>query len=300
MMGADPAEAVLVNLPDPIVIVRIVLKPRGVEGVESIVGELTPPGISNIHLSKSTRRRLPQRAARLVTMTDQPPLTYDEFAGEFAARAAVGAYNALYDRPAVLQVAGDVAGLRVLDLGCGPGLYAAELASRGATIVGIDESREMVRLAAERVPPPAQFRAHDLNQRIDWLEDESFDLAIMALVIHHLDNRRMVLSEAHRMLRPEGRLVVSTHHPTNDWDRLGGSYFDVERVSEIWQDKLGVEYWRQPLAATSDEFTAAGFLIEKIFEPRPSEELKERYPEDYDELLRLPAFIVFSLVKSTG
>ena len=231
-------------------------------------------------------------------MDDHEGLSYDEFAAEYAERAEVSAHNALYDRPAVLEVAGDVAGLQLLDLGCGPGLYAEQLAKRGATVYGIDESPEMVRLASERVSPPAQFRVHDLNHPIDWLPDGSFDIAVMALVIHHLDDRRLVLSEAYRLLRPGGRLVVSTHHPTSDWHRLGGSYFEIERISEIWQDRLNVTYWRQPLRATCDEFTNAGFLIERLDEPRPSAALKERSPEAYDKLTEVPAFIVFSLKKN--
>ncbi len=231
-------------------------------------------------------------------MNDPHGLSYDEFAVEYAERAAVGAYNALYDRPAVLEAIGDVSGHRVLDLGCGPGLYAEQLAGQGAIVYGLDESPEMVRLASERVPPPGEFRVHDLNRPIDWLRDGSFDRAVMALVIHHLQDRALVLSETYRLLRSGGRLVVSTHHPTSDWHRLGGSYFEVERISEVWQDKLGVTYWRQPLQATCDEFVEAGFLIERIVEPRPSAAVRARSPETYEKLSEVPAFIVFSLLKT--
>jgi len=230
-------------------------------------------------------------------MTDAHGLSYDEYAGEFAEHAAVGAYNALYDRPTVLAVAGSVAALYVLDLGCGPGLYAEELVAGGATVVGVDGSPEMIRLARERVPAPSQFRVHDLTKPIDWLEDDTFDLAVMALVIHHLEDRMTVLEEAHRVLKKGGRLVVSTHHPTSDWYRLGGSYFDVDRVTEIWQGKLQVEYWRQPLQATCDEFICAGFSIERIVEPKPSSELRARSEEEYIKLSNLPGFIVFSLAR---
>jgi len=57
---------------------------------------------------------------------------YDVFADEFLDHAESGFFNAYYDRPACLALLGDVAGKRVLDAACGPGLYAAELARRGA------------------------------------------------------------------------------------------------------------------------------------------------------------------------
>jgi predicted TPR repeat methyltransferase len=56
----------------------------------------------------------------------RPPL-YDAFADEFLAHAQVSLFNAHYDRPTCLDLLGEVAGRRVLDAACGPGLYAAEL-----------------------------------------------------------------------------------------------------------------------------------------------------------------------------
>lgn len=75
---------------------------------------------------------------------------------------------------------------------------------------------------------------HDLADPLDWPDDDSFDAALMALVIHHLDDRVPTLREIHRVLRPDGHLVVSTHHPTHDWLRHGGSYFAVEPIEETW------------------------------------------------------------------
>lgn len=230
-------------------------------------------------------------------MEELERLSYDEYAEEFAAYAEANAFNALYDRPAVLAACGDVAGMRVLDLGCGPGLYAAEMVEAGATVVGIDSSPNMVRLARARVPAGAEFRVHDLNQPMPWLDDAAFDLAVMALVIHHLDNRLHVLREAFRALRTGGSLVVSTHHPTSDWQRLGGSYFDVQQVTEVWQSKLEVRYWRQPLQRTCDEFIAAGFTIDRLIEPMPPPDMRHTFPDYYDGLAWLPGFIVFRLRK---
>jgi len=224
-------------------------------------------------------------------------VSFDSFAGDYERHAEVSAHNALYDRPAMLALLGDVAGRRILDAGCGPGLYAAELVARGAEVVGFDASPEMVRLAARRVGPAATFRAHDLARPLDWLDDASFDGALLALVIHHVDDRVAALRELHRVLRPGGFLVVSTHHPVSDWLRLGGSYFTTERLDEVWSRGWHVRYWRQPLSRTCDEFAAAGFLIERLAEPLPVDDMADRFPDDHAKLLREPGFIDFRLHK---
>jgi ubiquinone/menaquinone biosynthesis C-methylase UbiE len=227
--------------------------------------------------------------------TGTPP--FDEYADDFQLHAAESAYNALYDRPALLELLGDVAGLRVLDVGCGPGFYAEELVARGADVVAFDQGERMVELARHRLRDTATVRVHDLADPLDWVEDESFDRALAALVIHHLDDWGSALREIHRVLRPGGSLVLSTHHPTADWLRHGGSYFTTEPIVETWSRGWEVRYWRQPLMASCDEFCDAGFLIERIVEPRPITAMAEKYPEDFEKLNREPGFIAFKLLK---
>uniref|UniRef100_A0AAU2JY15 Class I SAM-dependent methyltransferase n=1 Tax=Streptomyces sp. NBC_00049 TaxID=2903617 RepID=A0AAU2JY15_9ACTN len=141
---------------------------------------------------------------------------YDGFAETFTAEASVSPYNAHYDRPTVLGLLGDVNGLRVLDAGCGPGLYLSELVARGADTVGIDQSADMVRLARERLGPLAHIRRHDLDQPLAWAADATFDVVLLALVLHYAHDRVRTLRELARTLRPDGRIIVSTSHPTAD------------------------------------------------------------------------------------
>jgi 2-polyprenyl-3-methyl-5-hydroxy-6-metoxy-1,4-benzoquinol methylase len=229
--------------------------------------------------------------------SDGPSVGYDHFADEYAEHAATSIYNALYDRPTVLQLLGDVDGLEVLDAGCGPGLYAEELTRRGARVTAIDTSPRMVALARARLADDAVVRRHDLTEPLHWADDGAFDVVLVALVVHHLEDRSDLLEEAHRVLRDRGRLVVSTHHPMNDWLRLGGSYFDIGRVDEVWKGSWHVTYWRQPLQATCDEFADAGFVIERIVEPQPTTAIRERDPDEFAELAERPAFIAFRLAK---
>ena len=225
---------------------------------------------------------------------------YDAIADEFLRHAQDGFFNAHYDRPACLALLGDVAGRRVLDAACGPGLYAEELVRRGADVIGFDQSPRMVELCRERVGQ-GDFRVHDLADPIGWLPDGSVDLALFALAIEYVDDRVAALRELRRVLRPGGALVFSGQHPTADWLRHGGNYFDVRVIHETWRNGWHVHYWLAPLQVTCEEIFQAGFLIERLTEPRPVPEAAALRPEDYAELTREPrGFMAFRVVPRIG
>jgi SAM-dependent methyltransferase len=220
---------------------------------------------------------------------------YEVFADEFLEHAKDGFFNAYYDRPACLALLGDVAGKQVLDAACGPGLYAAELIRRGAQVTGFDHSPRMIELCRARAGQ-GDFRVHDLGDPIGWLPDDSVDLALCALAIEYVDDRVRALRELRRVLRPGGALVLSRQHPTGDWLRHGGSYFDVRTIEETWSKGWTVRYWLTPLERTCEEFFAAGFVIERLLEPRPVPEAASIDSEEYDQLAREPrGFIAFRL-----
>jgi SAM-dependent methyltransferase len=221
---------------------------------------------------------------------------YEAFADAFDVHAASGAYNALYDRPAVLGLVGEVDGLDVLDAGCGPGFYAEELVARGARVTALDASPRMVELARARARGAVEMRTADLEQPLPWLGDASFDVVLLALVLHHVQDRVGMLRELRRVLRPTGRLVLSTVHPTSDWLWSGGGYFDVEDVEAEWNDGWQVRFRRQPLSAWCDELADAGFLVERVVEPLPAPEMARSHPDVHERLLREPGFLALSLV----
>jgi len=228
---------------------------------------------------------------------------YDPLAEAFDRYARHNAFNAHYDRPAVLSLAGEVRGLRVLDAGCGPGLYAQQLAADGADVVAVDASDAMVRLARERLGASADVRRADLEQPLPF-EDGEFDLVICALVIHHLSDRTATLRELHRLVRPGRHLVLSTQHPTADWLRKGGSYFATQAEVDTWTlggaGEWPVRYWREPLTSLCGAISAAGFLIERLVEPQPDEAMRDEWPEDWAFLRENPAFIAFRLLRPSG
>lgn len=224
---------------------------------------------------------------------------YDLMAEQFTQHAEDGAYNAHYDRPAVLRALGDVGGTRVLDAACGPGLYAEALLAAGAEVSGFDASEQMVELARQRLGERAEIIVARLGDRLPY-PDGHFDLTVCALAIHYADDQPAAFAALHRVLRPGGALVVSTQHPTTDWLRKGGSYFDRVLEQDIWRLPGGpqpVRFWREPLTSLCAAATGAGFVIDLLDEPLPMPAMAQREPEDYERLLRSPGFLVLRLRK---
>jgi len=224
---------------------------------------------------------------------------YDSMGLSFQQHAADSAYNAHYDRPAVLAALGPVAGRRVLDAACGPGLYLRELLERGAEVTAFDASPVMVDLARQATAGRARIDQAALGAPLPY-PDGAFDLIVCALAIHYASDRPATFAEFSRVLRPGGAAVVSTQHPVMDWLRKGGSYFQTTLETDIWRTPSGdqpVRFWREPLSALCAAATDAGFLIEKLIEPLPAETMRERHPEDYEQLSREPGFLILRLLK---
>jgi SAM-dependent methyltransferase len=161
--------------------------------------------------------------------------------------------------------------------------------------MGFDHSPRMVEICRARAGL-GDFRVHDLGDRIDWLPDGSVDLVLCALAIEYVDDRVSALRELRRVLHPGGALVLSRLHPTGDWLRHGGSYFDVRTIQETWSKGWSVRYWLAPLETTCEEIYQAGFFIECLTEPRPVPEAAAIDPEEYDLLGREPrGFLAFRL-----
>ena len=103
-------------------------------------------------------------------------------------------------------------GERVLDVGCGDGRFAGELLDAGAQVLGIDVAEEPLRRARARRPELDVRLVPDAGP---WqLEDSSFDVVWAGEVIEHVADTSAWLSEARRVLRSGGSLVLST--PAHD------------------------------------------------------------------------------------
>jgi ubiquinone/menaquinone biosynthesis C-methylase UbiE len=224
---------------------------------------------------------------------------YDAMAEDYTGDNDGGAFNALYERPAMLSILGDVTGMRVLDIGCGAGQLSHELIKQGAQTSGIDVSARMIELARRRLGDRIDLRVHDLSEPLPFA-DSSFDMVVASLVMHYLEHWTPVLSEVRRVLAPQGACVFSTHHPTMDWKlHSPADYFAKKQSTEVWVKggkPFEVTTWRRPLSAMSTEIRAAGLVIEQIDEPPPHPSLSALNPAIDSYLRTRPHFLFFRLI----
>src|SRR5262245_119084 len=99
---------------------------------------------------------------------------YDGFAEAYSAENETSLVNAYYERPAMLALAGDVAGRRILDAGCGSGTLSAALHDRGGVVTGIDASTGMLALARRRLGDDVALHNVDLRDPLPF-PDGAFD-----------------------------------------------------------------------------------------------------------------------------
>lgn len=127
------------------------------------------------------------------------PTDYDSIAEAYAAETESNLCNAYYARPAILNLAGDVAGRRILDAGCGAGPLTAALRDRGAVVTGLDSSAKMLELARTRLGNDVPLHLADLSSPLPF-PDGAFDDVIACLVLHYLEDWTAPLAELRRVL----------------------------------------------------------------------------------------------------
>jgi SAM-dependent methyltransferase len=249
-------------------------------------------------------------STRLVSLSadsaGQPGINdYDSFAEAYAASNENNLITAYYERPAMLALAGDLAGRRILDAGCGSGPLFAALRHRGAIVTGFDKSAGMLALARRRLGDDADLQEAELARPLPF-PDDTFDNVTASLVLHYLEDWGPALAELRRVLKPAGRLIVSVDHPfvTSLMHREAGhepDYFATYNYIDEWtvggQTAL-FSFWARPLYAMTDAFTAAGFRIAVISEPASAPDTpRELLPDGLADRRRFLCFL-FSVLQA--
>jgi arsenite methyltransferase len=150
-------------------------------------------------------------------------------------------------------------GERILDVGCGPGFYCAELLAEvgeSGSVTGVDSSPAMLALAQRRCADHDNVELLEGEAVALPVPDESFDAALAVQVIEYVPEVEEALAEFRRALRPGGRALVWDI----DWDTLSVYSGDRELTERV------IRAWDEHLAHRTVPRTLAGLLRATGFE----------------------------------
>jgi SAM-dependent methyltransferase len=221
------------------------------------------------------------------------------------ARQGWDVYRDAVNTPAFLALLPDVTGKTGLDIGCGEGHNTRLLAARAARMFAIDVAPAFVRLAAELEPPQSGIRYAAASALELPFGSRRFDFAAAFMSLMDLPDHALALREIHRVLRPGGFLQFSILHPcfspphrrlvrTPSGEVVAvelARYFDhADGEIERWlfsaapaEAKAGLEPFEIPvfhrtLAEWLNAVIEAGFVLDKVAEPKADEDTARRVP----------------------
>lgn len=227
-------------------------------------------------------------------------------------------YNEHLEMPATFSLLGDIKRKKILDIGCGAGIYARLLTNKGAIVKGFDISDEMLKIAKQDNPK--------LDLRKGSFYDipfkEKFDIAIAPLVVNYAKDWNKIFVQVSNLLKPNGIFIFSIGNPITETAeklkikgkrikyrglsaRVLYDYFTERKIYGIWRNILHKKQARNMRMPTYhktyetiiETVIKNGFEIVGYKDCFPTKKSKGLFPEEYKFLSKIPYFCVWKVKK---
>ena len=221
--------------------------------------------------------------------------------------------------PAIFKLIGDLNDLKILDVGCSTSCLSRSLAKRGAIVIGIDSSPEMLKFALDRennTPLNIRYYCIDIKKLSNHLK-EKFNFIITNFTLQDVEDFESILKELRRYILANGKLIISLEHPVigifnelhvttkREWidcNKKSKNYLDIfSRYKKCKKVKI---FWKKDLSSitfyrTFEEYTNAlynsNFVISRILEPTISKSQAMKGPKN-NLSSKLPMFIIIEAI----
>lgn len=226
-------------------------------------------------------------------------------------------YQAQVILPNLLRVMSIKKDDNILDLGCGQGFFSCAFAKDGATVIGVDLSKELIAIAKCNSPKEIQFFASS-GEDLSQFKDGSFNKIAIVLAVQNMEAPHIVFKECFRVLKDDGSLYLVVNHPTfrvpkdSDWgydETKKVQYRRVERY--LSESKVVIEMnpgkkngattvsFHRPLQYFFKILANSGFAVARLEEwtsNKESENGPRKVAED-NARKEIPLFMMMEIIK---
>ena len=248
-------------------------------------------------------------------------MDYDKYAALWQAKKSSDNHYAhtYLEKPAMFGLLGSVVGQTILDLGCGSGEDIEKLRISNE-VIGLDYSHELLTLAKFN-NPDTNFWCIDLNTQLIPTTTQ-FDIIFSSLTLHYIEDWDQLFKQFSSILKPGGRIIISTHHPLkwgssvdknkqfNEFKTgyrkdknegktytVYGDYLNTYAIKDKLFQQLEVTYYNRSLSEMFKVFDDNSFMVTKLLEPKPIIEAKTIIPDFYEVHSKIPLFVVWEITK---
>ena len=226
----------------------------------------------------------------------------------------------LINSPAFFKLLPEISNLNGLDIGCGEGYNTRIAAKKGARMTAIDISKVFIKYSKEAEQKEPLGIKYEVASGTDLpFTDNHFDFAMATMSLMDIAENEKAISEAFRVIKPDGFFQFSILHPCfagNDWgwvrDEEGKKTGFIVRdyfkkyngaLEEEWifgaapkeitekMRKFKIPRFTRTLSEWLNLLIETGFILEKFCEPTVDDEMLKKHPEEYDSRI-IPWFLI--------
>ncbi|HLC55895.1 MAG TPA: methyltransferase domain-containing protein [Candidatus Nanoarchaeia archaeon] len=217
-------------------------------------------------------------------------------------------YNEMLEMPTTLKLLGNVKDKKILDLGCGTGIYAKVLTNKGAIIRCIDISEEMIKIA-KKGNPKIEFKIGNMDNLP--YKDKEFDVVLAALSLEYSKDWDPIFKEVKRVLKDNGLFVFSGSNPVIDVAkkvvyrgrkfRIVKDYFKEGFRETKWTTEHGayikIRFYHKTYGTIVKTILRNGFEIIDYEDAFPIDIARKKFPKDYKLWSNMPFFCTWKIMK---
>lgn len=169
--------------------------------------------------------------------------------------------------------------LAVLDYGCGPGDFAAELSKRYSDVVAVDTSQAMIDAAREKYPEISSFV---WDYKKPFPKGKKFDVVFAKLVLHFIDDLYEFARAMNVLLKDRGVISISVIHPEKSKPYVEGYFGVIPYLRETKSTEEKTRFIHRNFEEYVEPFVRSGFVLIGLYETEITRELAAKYdvPEE--------------------